>query len=67
MSKSVEKHQDLTELFDAEQFSHHLAETDKPVILFREAIQNASTILDERYRQNKNILDIVISGLMRQI
>jgi [protein-PII] uridylyltransferase len=59
MSKSVEKHQDLTELFDAEQFSHHLAETDKPVILFREAIQNASTILDERYRQNKNILDIV--------
>ena len=46
---------DSEELLDLEALKAALAEAPTPVPLLRAALQHASAVLDERYKQNLNI------------
>ncbi len=59
MPEPIDTTQKFAKLFDAEQFAEQLADAKKPIFLFREAIQSASTVLEERYRNNEDIVDLV--------
>jgi [protein-PII] uridylyltransferase len=47
-------------LFDIDAFRAKIANSDNRIALFKEAIQSASDILDERFHQQDDIVDIVM-------
>ena len=47
------------ELLDLEQLRNRIADAGSPIPLLRAAIQHARGVLDERFKQNLNITDIV--------